>query len=500
MRSAYIGATAIVTAVLGSSAVAADAGDLQRQVDALSRKVAELERALKRADAAASTQPPPDELKTKVSILERKVEIAEEDAARKAKETPVVRADEKGFSITSPKKDFQLRIRGLVHTDARVFLDDGGNPLDDTFVFRRVRPIIEGTLSEKVGFRIMPDFAGGRTVLTDAYTDIAFYPFAKVRIGKFKVPVGLERLQAAGDIRFIERGFPTAIAPNRDIGIQLSGDYKNGALGYEVGIFNGVADGASSDTIGDSDSHDSKDVALRLFGHPFQLTDIYPLYGLGFGIAASFGDETGDGTTTLLPSYRTAGQNTFFSYRSNTATGAAPNNATIASGDRLRISPQAYYYVGPLGILAEYITSEQDVRRTNGSRTRTGTMHNEAWQLQLSYLLTGEDNTFKSIRPDAPFTFGGPGWGAFELLARVGELDVDNEAFLRGADSFANPTTAASKATAWGIGANWYMTNQIRLELNYERTMFEGGGGGTLAAPLDREDEQALLARLQLSY
>ena len=37
--------------------------------------------------------------------------------------------------------------------------------------------------------------------------------------GKFKVPVGLERLESATDIRFIERGFPTSLVPNRDLGV-----------------------------------------------------------------------------------------------------------------------------------------------------------------------------------------------------------------------------------------------------------------------------------------
>ena len=32
-------------------------------------------------------------------------------------------------------------------------------------------------------------------------------------------------------------------------------------------------------------------------------------------------------------------------------------------------------------------------------------------------------------RPNPPFTAGAPGWGAFELVAHHGELDIDDNAF-----------------------------------------------------------------------
>ena len=61
--------------------------------------------------------------------------------------------------------------------------------------------------------RVMPDFGGGTTVLQDAYVDARFKPSFKIRVGKFKSPFGLERLQSAIDMTFIERGAPTSLAP-----------------------------------------------------------------------------------------------------------------------------------------------------------------------------------------------------------------------------------------------------------------------------------------------
>ena len=71
-------------------------------------------------------------------------------------------------------------------------------------------------------FRFTPDFAGGKTIILDSFVAARFRPWSVVTAGKFKVPVGLERIQSASDIRFIERAFPTSLVPNRDLGVQLS--------------------------------------------------------------------------------------------------------------------------------------------------------------------------------------------------------------------------------------------------------------------------------------
>jgi Phosphate-selective porin len=190
---------------------------------------------------------------------------------------------------------------------------------------------------------------------------------------------------------------------------------------------------------------------------------------------------------------RTAGQQTFFSYRTG-------DTATFADGKRLRISPQAYYYYGLFGLLTEYVTVSQNIRRNIGALTRQGTVDSGAWQVAVSYLLTGEAASYKNVKPKHPFTLSGEGWGAFEVAARYNELNVDEEAFRDNANSFADPTRAAEEARAWALGLNWYLSNSVRLEVNYEKTAFDGGGGGTTAAPLDRSDEKVFLSRIQLAF
>ena len=483
--------------------------ELRNEIQELRQKLERLEQKLEQQSQTQTAPAPPappealqqrvDELDQQVRILGRKQEIQQEELATKAKESPVVSSvGERGVSFRSADGRNEIRLRGVFQADQRFFLGDSIGT--DTFVLRKVRPIIEGTVADIYDFRIMPDFGNGKAVLQDAYAAARFAPWAKLTVGKMKQPIGLERLQQDVDTRFVERAFPTDIAPNRDIGVDLHGDLLERTLEYDIGYFHGVADGGSSDAFNaEQDNNNDKDWAARIFATPFR-NSISPLQGLGLGASfnyANFGGSAGTGTvqTTNLPTYPTPAQLTFFTYRTNGA------NASYASGERLRFSPQAYWYWGPFGALAEYIVVQQDVARllTNGT-TRQARLSNNAWQLQLSYMLTGEDETFGSIKPARPFELGKAGWSAWEVAGRYSELNVDDKAFANGVNSFADPTVSARSAKEWSVGLNWYLNWYVKLQLDYSRTKFQWGGGGTVAAPLDRPDEQLIFGRVQLAF
>jgi phosphate-selective porin OprO/OprP len=419
-----------------------------------------------------------EELDQKIRVLERRDELAKEQAAEKAKTATSVTSGRDGFSFRSADGAYQLRLRGYVQLDGRFFQEDDERPATDTFLLRRVRPIFEGTVFKIFDFRIMPDFGGGTTVLQDAYVDARFSPKLKVRAGKFKPPVGLERLQSGTDLLFVERAFPTNLVPNRDLGIQLHGDLARGNVNWAVGVFNGVPDGSS----GDADSNDGKEIAARLFFQPF-LADAGPWKGLGFGVAATTGDQEGTLTSTGLAGLRTPAQQTFFSYRSD----ATAAGTVIADGDRFRLSPQGYLYRGRFGLLTEYVISRQEVRRADVAKE----LENTSWQVATSWVLSGGEPSFRGVSPKTNFDPAAGTWGAFELTARYSVLEVDEDTF----PVFANLASSAESAEAWALGLNWYLNRNVRLVLDYERTQFEGG-----AATGDREDENILFSRFQIAF
>jgi phosphate-selective porin OprO/OprP len=376
-----------------------------------------------------------------------------------------------GFSVQSEDGAWKLRLGGYAQLDGRFYPGDDAKLGTDTFVLRRVRPIVQGTVARHFDFYINPDFGGGTTVLQDAYLDARFTPRFRVRAGKFKEPFGLERLASGTGLLFVERALPTALAPNRDLGIQLHGELAGGVLGYAAGVFNGVPDGGSVDT----DVNDGKDLAGRIFLKPFTRGQGKALKNLGLGFAVTHGNQDGP-----LPSYKSGGQLTFFSY----ASGAT------AHGSRTRLSPQASWSYGPVGLIGEWVSSEQEVRRS--ATTPAVRLEHTAWQGAVAIVLTGEDATPGAIKPRKSFE-PGKGWGALELVARVNGFDVDEAAFTGG---LADRSRSASKARAWGLGLNWYLNRNVKQALTYERTTFTGGA----AAGADRSAENALFIRSQVAF
>jgi phosphate-selective porin OprO/OprP len=429
-----------------------------------------------------------DEQEQKIRVLERRLERQDKSAAAVKETAPVVSAGTRGFSLRSADSDYQLKLRGVLHVDGRYTNADEETAVFDTVQATRARPIIEGTLGGRYDFRFTPDFGQGRTVIQDAYVTARLHPAAAVTVGKFKSPVGLERLQSATDIRFVSRAFPTSLAPNRDLGLQLAGDVPDGRLSYAAAIMNGAIDGGSSEALGDVDVNDDREYALRLFAHPFSHSESIALRGFGIGVAGTWTDQTGTPAQPLLPSFRTPEGVTFFRYRTDTT-------PTIADGERTRIAPQFYYYAGRLGILGEYTEVSQEVSRVTATGLRNGTVGTTGWQLAASWFLTGEEASFRGFQPKSTFS-PGDGWGALELVARAHRLEVDAAAFAGGPDSFANPDAAARQATGWAIGLNWYLNENLKWMLNYERTGFDGGAadGG------DREGTDAWLLRIALGF
>ena len=447
-------------------------------VEALQKRLEALERRVGGSAVAAegeAVEPGLGDLDQRLRILERRLELQQEEQVAKAKEAAVVTVNDKGASLKSANGDYEIKLRGLVQGDARFYLDGVPAGTNDTFLLRTARPTLEGSLGKLVAFRLTPEFAGDSASIVDAYVDLRFNPTYTLRVGKFTSPVGLERLQSSAALSEIERALPSELAPNRDIGVQLQGEFANSEVSYAIGVFNGAVDGRDAAT---TNPDNDFEYAGRLFFEPFK-NDANALSGLGFGIGGSIGDKHGSGNN-FLPRYRTPGQLQFFGYLST----------VLTDGQQTRFSPEGYYYRGGFGLLAEYIVSKQAVR-VGAVRED---ISNKAWQTTASYVLTGEDTGYRGVlKPSRPFAPGkNGGWGAFELVGRYSVLEVDEAAF----PLFANPSTSANQANSWTLGVNWYLNSNLKLVVNYLHTSFEGGA----AAGADRESEKALFSRLQVAF
>ena len=367
------------------------------------------------------------------------------------------------FLVQSPDGQNTLQIDVLAHIDGRFAVSDEPTGTTDAFTVRRLRPILQGRLLGRFEFFFNPDFGGGTAVVQDAYFDTVFSTAFRVRLGKSKTPVGLERMILANSLVFVERAFPTTLTPNRDIGVQVLGDIAGTTLSYHASVQNGATDGASVD----SDSNDNKEMALRLTFRPFSGRSASRLRGLGLAFGAS------TGTIAELPVLRTTTLfQPFLSYAGATA-----------DGRRSRTSPQAFLYRGPFSTFAEYVESSQPIRRGAANAD----ISHRAWQIAASYVLTGEIVTERGVRPRNNFDFGGGHVGAIQVAARYHALSVDDEAIELG---LATPGSSSS-AEAFTVGVNWYLNPFIKYVLNFERTTFDDR---------PRPAENAIVLRGQLFF
>lgn len=389
---------------------------------------------------------------------------------REEKQPPIVGAGSDGFFIKSANGDFALKFRGLVNLDGRFYTESNDqSPASDQFLLRRARGYFEGTIYKYFDFRVMPEFGQGSATLYDAYTEITYFPQAKLKLGRFVTPVSLGFLQPDPDGNFVERSLVTNLLPFRDIGVQLSGDLEGGTINYAVGIFNGAVDGSNSD----GDTNDNKEIDGRIFLQPFKQSKISSLEGLGLGISATYGNPKGSSSSTNLPtSLKTQSQERFFNY----------TTGVVAKGRHQRLSPQAYYYWGPFGLLGEYAASSQGVS-LNGREER---LNHKAWQVSTSYFLTGEKNAFKGgIKPQRE-------WGALEAAARMARLDIDKDTF----PTYAGATSSAQRVMEYTVGVNWYYNRNIRFMIDYGQAKFKGGN----VRSMDRNDEKIIQTRWQLLF
>ncbi len=402
-----------------------------------------------------------------------------------------------GFGFSSHDKQWQLRVRGLVQADGRFWFFATQRPQIDTFLIRRAQPYVEGKAPYGVSFVIGPDFGGGTTVLQDAYFGLDVSDEIRFRFGKFRPPFGLERLQPTSNLSFVEFGLPTLLTPNRDVGAMVHGDLLNGFFGYAGGVFNGVPDNGSGDLATDSE----KEFGGRAYFRPFKPIDTPAVGRLFVGVASTFGRHYGNPTNTALtnptstPTYKTPGQITDFSFLS-AATGVTPDysNTVVANGPHNRYGVYLYEALGPFSLMGEYYRSDQEVGR---SGYRNLFVHNQAYQAQATFVLFGADASYDFVHVETPVDPAAGHFGAVELAARAGHLDIDTHVF----PNFASPTGSVRGATELTFGVNWYWSDNGKFVVNWDNTQFMGGAKTPAeVAAGHREAENILFLRAQVVY
>lgn len=482
-----------------------------------------------------------DALQSKVASLEARPTV--NDALRdKLEKSPIITLDQRGFRLASPERTeprivtgpdgeateqvvtveegdaYKFHLGALLQPQGRFFVESPDDT--STFLMRRARLIADGTLARNFDFLFQTDLLSSGLWVTntapvntvtvqDAWINAKAWDWLQLRVGKMKSPIGIERWQTANVRWFTDFITTTFIAPNRSIGAMLHGNVYGGVAQYWASLVNGEPDGGSSDL--STGGQNTKEFQGRLALTPFARTDWEALKELTVGAGVTYAPQLNG-----LGRYGTANQQQFFTYNSATI------NATQSNpGEEVRFVPNLSYFWGPFGLYAEAAWSTVGVAgattekvskstsvkdksgKTVGTFSTTSTVTNNstitenftnfAWQVAASYMLTGEKNSLKAIKPKRPFNPSTGGLGALQIAARAGQLTADDGIFAAG---YSDPNIWARQSTTFGAALNWILNDNIKLTLQYDYTSFLGGAPDGANAP----DNNAITTQLQLSF
>jgi phosphate-selective porin OprO/OprP len=165
------------------------------------------------------------------------------------------------------------------------------------------------------------------------------------------------------------------------------------------------------------------------------------------------------------------------------------NVTGVEDGVRTRLGLEVSWIFGSASVRAEYVTMNREV--IVGADTED--FDTDAYYLQFTYLLTGEAKPLENrVVPKKNFSIKEGTWGAWELAIRYASLDMSD-----GEDATVVAAGANQEVTEITLGVNWWMTQNVRLMLNYEMFSFDEDVPNA-GDPID--DQSIFYTRLQIDF
>jgi len=339
-----------------------------------------------------------------------------------------------------------------------------GTDPENRWAFRRIRLEFKGDIQESMFWRMQIDFADAETpAIKDVFIGFKELPNNQsLRIGHQKRPIGLDAWNSSRFNIFVER--PLVVeAMNEDarrLGISMYGHTDDESFNWQYGIFqleNSPTDGA---VIGDA-----KQYSLNA------RTSATPWYdetsgGRGyFHWATVFMAANPDGNNTAAVTNRNEGRfRTRFSNRSSTRWLNTGRIAGVQWYETLGF--ETMLNIGALQLSGEF--QHTWLQRDDTTAGTGPDLNFQGYYGQVSYFLTGEHipvnrkvGSINRIKPFENFFLvdkynggRGRGWGAWQIAARYGMLDISDNDIRGGVGRLAV------------AGVNWYWTPYSRVQTN----------------------------------
>jgi phosphate-selective porin OprO/OprP len=293
---------------------------------------------------------------------------------------------------------------------------------------------------------------------TDVNVEARGYRPFDVKIGKFKMPFGMEENTSTAKLDFVYRArMSEFLTPGRDKGVLITGRWLEGLrLKYEAGVFEN--DGENTHEKNSTRKSGGRAISARLQGEPLQ-TLKSPLRKLQLGVAAV------SSSVAESPAFETN------SIRGETVAGETFFHRMFVQGRRLRLGTEMNWRDGPFSAQSEYIhVSEQ--RRSAGIELQDlPDLISHGWYWTGSWLLTGEKKS-EAVKPKKDFLTGGI--GALELAARYDTIQFGSASH-PGVSSRSPraPNILENSDRVLTLGVNWYLNRFWKVQVNRVRENLE---------------------------
>lgn len=406
-----------------------------------------------------------------------------------------------------------------------------GGPLDGGVNARRARLGIGGTFQNDWAYRLIFEFGGSSDSSTTGvsgastsnvenayityngfYTPKALVPVA-IDLGYLDVPWTLDESTSSNDIMFMERSSPQVIAT------EFGGGDERAAFGlrsnnrrYWAGAYltgpssgaphTGAAGPAAAALLRASYQVLSTNEATAHigfdYGHTFQSRE-----GYNSSSAATAATKTNAPYLTLSdrPELR-IDPTTILN------TGAIPlHSANILAGE-------AAGTWGPLFVQGEYYYYEISqfdggINPADGDVNKVAPgLHFHGGYVEGSYALGGTrpyipaTGAYGSVIPVHPFDIHSGGFGALELTARYGHIDLNDHTSTTLAPHLTGGVYGGDQ-NSYDFGLNWYPNVNMKFVLDYSHvsvSKFKADTTGTIPTTPDGATINAIAARAQFAY
>ncbi len=438
-------AMAVCVALAGNSfEVMADEAAIMAELKAMKQKIEQLENELRESREAS------EEADAK---LERAVVDATEEA--KSQDKVLFEADEASPKLLSKDGTKSIEIHG------RAFIDIASLPdmykygeVEDFYAattkseFRKLYLGIEGQFAKDWEYELTIDFAEQDVDLKDANVTYLGWNRQELVLGYQKPSFMLENTSSSKYTMFMTRGLTDSFSDERALGANWKVAPSWGSVAVGGFVPNSFIDGKLKDhTEGETESGDelipSEDSSeidrYGLIGRATwaPIASDSRLVHLGVsGMYASY-DEPSTVKLRARPGAHLAERLVYAKVKK------ADNSWTAGL--------EAAFIYDNFTVQSEYIQSSISAK---DDYSFSGYFVAGSWLLTgESHMYKKESGKFKGVNPRRSVSDGG--WGAWELAARYGSIDLNDKKIYGG------------KMNSLTLGVNWYMEQNLRAMLNY---------------------------------